>query len=229
MSPKSLSLIIFSCLIYLPHSAAQNFSSVIQGKVTDKSSNRPLENVTVYISGTSFGTATDSFGFFKMESLPSGIHRLVASKLGYKPEAVSVALIEEKIAEVNFSLEETYIELNEIVIKGKLSEEWKDNIEVFKKYFLGRTQFASDCKIINPEVIDLFKSDSGELAARAAQSIIVINNALGYKLFCDLINFKWNEKEHIIRLNVDSYSMELKDSSGNLKKKWIKNRKKAFY
>ncbi len=229
MTFKFLSLFIFLYLIFLPQSAAQNFNSVIQGKVTVKSSNRPLENVTVYISGTAFGTATDSSGFFMIESLPFGTHKLVASMLGYKPEGVYVDLKEGMIAEVNFGLEETYIELDEVIVKAKLSVEWKDNLEVFKKYFLGRTQFASDCRIINPEVIDLFKSDSGELTARASQSIMVINNALGYKLFCDLIDFNWNEKEHIIRLHVDSYSMELKDSSGNLKKEWIKNRRKAFY
>jgi hypothetical protein len=207
---------------------AQNFNCKIEGYVNAQSSGNPLENVNVYVSGTTFGTTTDKSGYFRFKSLPSGTLNIIASMVGYKPEHIEVTLEEDKTKELNFKLKEISYELNKVVVTGKVPEEWKENLEEFKSIFFGDSPFASECKIVNPEIINLTKTDSN-LIAETDQPVIILNNDLGYKITCYLINFNWNKDDGVLKYLIESYFTELKDSTGNLTSKWIRNRKKAYY
>ncbi len=200
----------------------------IEGKVTSRSTGEPLENVNVYISGTTRGSTTDKSGLYKISNVPSGSHKIVASIVGYKSQSLIIHLKEGMLEYLQFNLTELSYELRNVVVTAAVPKEWKKNLEEFKEYFLGDSPFASDCKIVNPEVINLTKNDTSGLSADASQPIIIINNALGYKILCSLTYFNWNEKYHRTKYLENSYYTELKDPTGNLKEDWIKNRKKAY-
>lgn len=206
----------------------QNFNCKLEGYVIAQSNGNPLENVNVYVSGTTFGTTTDKSGYFRFKSLPSGTLNIIASMVGYKPVHIEITLEENKTKELDFILKQISYKLNNVVVTGKVPEEWKKNLKEFENIFFGDSPFASHCKIINPEIINLIKTDSG-LIAETDQPIIILNNDLGYKITCYLINFNWNEDDGVLKYLIESYFTELKDSTGNLISKWTKNRKKAYY
>ena len=209
-------------------SSAQNFNCAVEGKVFSDSTRQPLENVNVYISGTTWGTTTDKSGHFKIDRLPYGVHNVVASIIGYKPEIAEVTLTGNSIVELKFYLKEITYELSQVEVTGKAPEYWKENLKEFEKNFLGDDDFAADCKILNPEVLNFTRSDKRVITVEASKPLIIINNDLGYKILCNLTGFSCNEKTLETKFGVETYYTELYDSTDELKKEWIKNRRKAY-
>jgi len=60
------------------------FSQItIKGKVVDKETNMPIDNVSVYISNSSSGTRTDAAGNFILTTRATGQFELILSIMGY--------------------------------------------------------------------------------------------------------------------------------------------------
>lgn len=219
-------LIIFSYQNY--NLRAQENHGVIKGRVIEQSTGAPLQNVNIYISGTTWGTASDKNGYFRISSLPAGSHDLVASMIGYESENKVITLKEDMLYQVEFKLKEIHYELESVEVKGATPDEWIKQLEIFKKRFLGESAFATECIIKNPEIINFNWKSSHELQADAEQPVIIINNALGYKINCELVSFLWDTKSQNIRFTVRPAFSELPDSTGLLKDKWNKNRKEVY-
>lgn len=110
--------LLFSELIYAdkPKTDAN-----IVGHVT--SEGRHLPFVTVGIKGTTIGTTTDETGHFQLINLPTGIHTLTISFVGYKPQYKEVILEAGKTIETKFSLEEDVLKVNEVVVSADRGEQ----------------------------------------------------------------------------------------------------------
>ena len=60
---------------------------------------------------------------------------------------------------------------------------WDQWGEKFKLYFIGSTQLAKNCKLLNPEVVKFrFNSKTNKLRAFANEILIFENKSLGYKI-----------------------------------------------
>lgn len=220
--------LIFILISFAP-TFAQGNTGTIQGRVLEKATGAPLENVNVYVSGTTWGTATDKNGYFKIKALPAGTHEVVASIIGYESQTGVVTLREGQSYNIEFKLKEAHYELESVEVKGASPDEWNKQLEIFKRRFLGESVFASDCVIKNPEIINFKWINSHELQAEAGQPIIIINNALGYKISCELVSFLWDTKSQKIRFTVRPSFSQLVDSTGRYKEMWIKNRRDVYY
>jgi CarboxypepD_reg-like domain len=207
---------------------AQTKSTVVRGRVLEYSTGKPLENVNVFASGTTWGTTTNESGYFEIKNLPPGDHEIVASMIGYESQTKVVLLKSGAIVELEFKLPEAHYELEAVTVSGEAPTEWKNNYKIFEKRFLGTSQFANDCTIKNPEVINFTWTNNHHLTAKAEETLKIINKDLGYEINCVLVKFDWDAEEYHIQAAVRPSFTELKDSTGTLKKKWLYNRKIAY-
>ena len=81
---KFILYMIFPVLIF-----AQ--SGNLTGYVFDESGN-PLPGVNVLVTGTGFGAATDTKGFFNIPDINYGTYDLEASSVGYKTKLIKNVL-----------------------------------------------------------------------------------------------------------------------------------------
>lgn len=195
---KYIFSVIVSISFICPGYAQQ--SMTISGHVMNKATRTPLQMVNVYLDRTSLGSATNKDGNFTIRDIPAGTYTLVVSMIGYKKIEVEVPMTGD--VTFNFALVEEPIRGREVTIVGEFPKEWKRNLERFERAFLGRSEFASDCSIENPEVLDFefteqsIQSDRPDAAKRgvfkatACRPLIIINNALGYKLVYQLKVFE---------------------------------------
>ena len=56
----------------------------INGRVLDKETNEPLQNVNIFLSGSDIGAVTDKNGDFEIDNLEFGEYVISASIIGYK-------------------------------------------------------------------------------------------------------------------------------------------------
>ncbi|MFC2133414.1 carboxypeptidase-like regulatory domain-containing protein [Bacteroidota bacterium] len=72
--------------------SAQDFNSVVKGKILDKDNGAPVVGANVYIAGTMWGTSSDLKGNYSIKALPSGTLELVVSMIGYEPITKAIVL-----------------------------------------------------------------------------------------------------------------------------------------
>ncbi|HSH45128.1 MAG TPA: carboxypeptidase-like regulatory domain-containing protein, partial [Longimicrobiales bacterium] len=97
---------------------ARNEGAIV-GVVTDRMTGEPLEAVQVSVSGTGFGTITQSDGRFLIRNVPRGTYTVVAERIGYataRHENVRVA--SGGTVELEFSLRTQALSLEEVVVTG---------------------------------------------------------------------------------------------------------------
>lgn len=93
----------------------------VEGTVTNNGS--PLGfSATVYIEGSSLGSATDADGNFKIAGVESGPCVVVASAVGYVPQKLPLTILAEQINTVNFELEADMTLVGEVVVSGTMKE-----------------------------------------------------------------------------------------------------------
>ncbi|MDZ7363013.1 MAG: SusC/RagA family TonB-linked outer membrane protein [candidate division KSB1 bacterium] len=90
----------------------------IAGKVTDAKSGQGLPGANVLVQGLDYGAATNVDGEFTITGVPAGTHSVIARFIGYKSVIKQVTVTGGGIAELNFSLTETALQLDEVVVTG---------------------------------------------------------------------------------------------------------------
>lgn len=115
-------LIIFIAILFManPILAQKKTDAHLIGHVVNGDEHIPF--ASVYLKGTTIGTSTDETGHYRMINLPVGKHTVVASAIGYRQVEKQVTIIEDKTIELNFSLDEDAIGLDEVVVTGDRNE-----------------------------------------------------------------------------------------------------------
>lgn len=93
----------------------------IFGHVTSGTKHVPF--VSISVKSTTIGTLTDETGHFQLINLPVGNLTIVASSIGYKTEEISFTINKNQTREINFELEQDFLNLSEVVISGDRSEQ----------------------------------------------------------------------------------------------------------
>jgi len=102
-----------------PVSEADGNMFTISGFLRDISTGDALIGANVYNQSTLMGVATNNYGYYALR-LPAGKQNIIFSYLGYASDTVNVNL--EKNTELNNSLREAILGINEIVITGSRHE-----------------------------------------------------------------------------------------------------------
>lgn len=167
--------------------------SAVFGTVVDETG-QPLPGVNVYLSGTTRGAATDVQGRFRIETVPPGAYRLVASFIGYRTgtQDIRVSAARPETGPFAFRLEPVPVTAGEAVVVAEGDARWRRRFERFKTILLGESENAAQTEIENPWVLD-FRDRFGALTATASAPLIVTNRALGYRLTYDLLAFNATE------------------------------------
>lgn len=96
---------------------AQNGS--VKGFVYDKKTGEPIIFGTVYIEGTTIGTATDINGYFAINKIPTGSYQIACTYLGYITEKFDINIEDNKILNKNIYLREVDVKLEAVVINAQ--------------------------------------------------------------------------------------------------------------
>uniref|UniRef100_UPI003B3A1F35 carboxypeptidase-like regulatory domain-containing protein n=1 Tax=Spirosoma sp. TaxID=1899569 RepID=UPI003B3A1F35 len=165
---------------------AQSGSPTLSGYVTDASTGKPMPFANVYINGSTQGTLTNEKGAFVLNSIPLGTSEIVASFVGYQPDKKILRFDTPASKTANFRLKPSDQTLAAVTVRGN-PKKWQQHMREFKRQLLGEP-FAGQCQILNEDVIN-FQEENGHLKATATEPILIENQALGYKLWYDMLHF----------------------------------------
>jgi hypothetical protein len=183
------SILILLLFTFFINSNAQ----IVRGTILDKSNGNKIENASVFINGTSAGTYTDKEGYFELDITRYSLMPVTISALGYY--SVTINDYSKDKPFVTSLMPKTF-QLNEVVINSKkIDRERRANLKIFKDEFVGITENAAKCVIMNENDIRfVLSSDNDTLKAVALKPLEIYNNALGYKITYFLDKFEYSRQ-----------------------------------
>ncbi len=220
--------LFFALAFVLPSlSFAQN-DWVVTGKVIDKNTGSPLQGASVFAQNTTFGEATKSDGSFSLK-LPSGGYDLIVTYTGYETFVTRITSTNNSSPLV-IELKEKEKALQEvsIVFTTEVKDGWQKYGSFFTDNFIGKTHFAKETEIKNPEVLKFFYSKKrNRLKVTAEQPLIVINKGLGYNIKYAIDSFVY---EYATNTNtfVGYPLFEEMQGTDEQKTAWQENRQKVY-
>jgi CarboxypepD_reg-like domain len=203
------------------------FNGVVKGIVVDDSTNAPLPFANIFIANSTIGTVADIDGKYQLNKVPYGIHQIVGSIVGYTPQIITISMIDTKEKVIEFRLKPRNVQFSSIDVEGSDPKEWKRNLQKFIEQFLGTTSNASQCKLLNPEVLDFAGDEmTSEFTATVSEPLIIENKALGYRLHYYLKYFQMT-KEKLRFFGIANYVQLHADSAEEIER-WKINRQNAY-
>jgi len=204
-------------------------TGTITGKVSRMDTKGALANASVFLSNSSYGTITNNDGTFSLQGVKPGQYEMVVTMIGFEDYNQTI-LVPKNPAEpikVNAELMPKVTQLHEVVITTPAN--WKKNYELFVKEFLGESDNAKRCKIINPHSVSLVYHKAKEsLEAWSDDFIVIENRALGYQVKFLLKSFNYDGINSIISWEGKVLYTELKGSATQ-KKLWEAKRNDIYY
>ncbi|HSG07998.1 MAG TPA: TonB-dependent receptor plug domain-containing protein, partial [Longimicrobiales bacterium] len=102
----------------LPAVAQQQATGTIRGQVTDAVTMRPLSGVQVSVPGTGRGALANASGQFLVLNVPAGTFTVRAEIIGYAIQEQQVTVVAGQVAQADFRLSQSALELDAIVVTG---------------------------------------------------------------------------------------------------------------
>ena len=100
--------------------STENFyaSSSISGSVVDAVTSEPLIGANVLVVGSQIGSATNVDGVYSL-NLEAGSYEIRISYIGYLSRTINVVVRENKLTELNISLDKDVLRTEEIIVTGQ--------------------------------------------------------------------------------------------------------------
>jgi hypothetical protein len=219
MKPVLHTLLIALCL----QVRAQN-GLTVNGNVLDDR-RQALPGATVFLGGTRYITASDTAGYFMLTNLKAGAYKVIVKVVGFKPLVRDIVL-RDKDVQVNLQLEPDTKYLKSVTVRPDKS--WLDNLQLFRKQFLGETENADQCKFVNPGVLNFtYDKKTGDLSAEADEMLVIRNLQLGYQVSYVLTRFRYNNERGSVVYEGFPTFRELRGTPEE-EAQWKANRRAAF-
>ncbi|HEY4150881.1 MAG TPA: carboxypeptidase-like regulatory domain-containing protein [Chitinophagaceae bacterium] len=220
--------LLFLLLAFATSSAfGQSEQLVVTGTVIDSATGQPLAGASVFCQNTTFGTISKSDGAFALY-LPAGGYDLVISYTSYEtrilrihgPAAATLSIV---LKPKDKSLEEVAVTGSAMVADG-----YSKYGQFFFDHFVGTSPNALQCSIQNPEVLQFyFYKKRNRLKVKATDDLVIVNNALGYKIKFQLDTFAYEYSTDISTYTGFPFFEEL-PANDSLKAVWKENRENAY-
>jgi len=212
-------------LLFLPL-FSRSQTTTISGKVTTSVSLTGIGKVSVFLSNSSFGTETADDGTFRLVGVKPGQYTLVASSVGFQQHTEQVLVGSEPI-QLNIALKPKVNQLRGVVITTEA--DFKRNLEIFKKQFIGEGENAKKCEIINPHVMNMiYHSRKLEMEAWSTDFLVIENKALGYRVKFLVDTFSSSGLSNITEWQGQVVFEELPGSAAQ-KQAWKLKREETYY
>ncbi|MEO6456509.1 MAG: carboxypeptidase-like regulatory domain-containing protein [Ginsengibacter sp.] len=224
-----LFLFVLSFLFFTSHVFAQASFYTVTGKVIDKNSTLPLAGASVFAQNTTFGVATDADGNFKLK-LPNGGYELIVTFTGYETENIRIttASDDNKNMVIEVKPKERSMEEVSIVVSNEVKDGWQKYGSFFTENFIGRTRMSQQCIIKNPEVLKFFFSKKrNRLRVVSNEPLVVMNNALGYKITFAIDSFTYEYNDKITQFTGYPLFEEMQGTADQ-HAIWLQNRLQAY-
>jgi hypothetical protein len=221
----------FICIFLLFCHASLFAQTTITGRVVNHNDKKPIANASIFLSNTTIGNESAKDGRFILKNVKSGKYQIIVSVVGFKTYNENIVANDNLINLHDIELVPEVKTLKEVSIRYKADPDRELYLKWFREQFIGTSELASDCVLINPEVLD-FEYDKSKytLTASSYDFLKIENKDLGYRLKYLVKDFSYCNNptlKHPLHYQGFVLFEEMKGSAGQ-EKRWKRNRQDAY-
>ncbi|OJJ20301.1 hypothetical protein BKI52_17710 [marine bacterium AO1-C] len=194
-------------------------------QVFDASTSNPIPKVhIIHVDSIIIGNS-DRTGIFRLNLKSKKEFALKFTHIGYEKTSLAI----------NPQVKRKYIvwmipkveRLAPITISINRDKRWKKLFNKFKNDFLGTSSNASQCKILNPWVVEFIETPEGiTLKKNSIDTLEIENYALGYKVLFLLNRFDLAQND--VHYRGRCQFLELIPKNRKQNRRWLRNRRRAY-
>lgn len=95
-------------------------TGTLEGRVVDKANGEPLAGVNILVVGTTYGSVSDTEGYYRISNLRAGVYDVRFSIIGYKNVVMQkVTILPDLRTRLDIEFEQTTIELETIEVRAE--------------------------------------------------------------------------------------------------------------
>ena len=177
--------------LFLIVATVSTYAFTLKGVVVDQLTNKGIENVSLFLDGTTIGTLSKADGSFSLLIPDNSKPSLIVNYLGYERQLFAISQSQANQL-LNILLISKAINLNAVSVSAK-DPHRADNLAIFQSGLFGNSKAGSKCKILNPEVLSFSRKNSNTdnltVYAYAEKPLIIENKELGYQISYALEGF----------------------------------------
>lgn len=199
----------------------------IKGRVVQGTNGEPIARASVFISNSTKGTITNADGSFELYDVPAGKHELVISSIGYNTEVYPYSASQLPL-KLEVHLQPKASELATVIVEPDEEQGWNKWGKFFLDNFIGTSNNAADCRLLNPKVLRFKRSKKNNtLTVIADEPLIIENRALGYKIKYQMEEFSYDfNTKFLVYLGYPLFE-DMRGSNRQIDR-WANAREKAY-
>ena len=134
MSPHPVWLLSFVASLALPQPCGVLETGRVEGHVRDATTGGPIANANVIVAGTSLAAITNTSGFYRIDNVPVGTHRLHARFIGYQPaDSSGVRVAVNRTVTVDLRLQPSVVMLQDVIVTGAASDLRRESASIARQ------------------------------------------------------------------------------------------------
>ncbi len=195
-------LSVFSLFFSLA-ALSQEKTFSVDGRIVNDKSVQPLAVASVFCHNTTIATLSKNDGGFHLR-LANGGYDLIISYTGYETQSIRIGKDHKDSDTMTIALKAEDKALEQAVVTGSalVADGWDKYGQFFLDNFIGTTPNAAKCVLENKDVLKFYYyKKRNKLRIKADSSLIITNNALGYRIRYQLDSFVYEYGS-----NVGSYT-----------------------
>src|SRR5574341_1883235 len=102
----------------VPASAQAQATGIVEGRVTEQGTARPLAGAQVFVAGTTVGTVSAANGTYRIVGAPARTVEVRARLIGFAPMNRQATVTAGQTATVNFEMAVSALQLEQVVVTG---------------------------------------------------------------------------------------------------------------
>jgi hypothetical protein len=200
----------------------------IFGKAVQRSTGAAIPNASVFISGTSLGTITDTAGNFELNGIPSGNFELIISSVTYT--TIVYPFSTDKLPlKLTLQMEPKVEELTEVTVMPYDPKGWDNWGTLFLENFLGTSYAGKQCRIVNKKAVRFrYNQTTKVLSVVADEPLIIENDFLGYTLNYQLEEFTFDQANRTIFYYGYSFFKDKSENKGRVPSRYTQRRLETY-
>ncbi len=213
-------------IIILPLSC---FAQVnISGRILNQADTKPVANASVFLSNATIGDKTAADGAFTLRNVNAGKYELIVSIIGFETFKQTITVGYKDILLPDITIFPKTISLSQVTIKPRDGPDWAKYYLLFKDAFIGTSDLASYCKILNPHVLDFdYNEAKNTLKATSYDFLEIENAALGYKIRYLLTDFTLDNTAKTLYYKGSVFFENMKGTASQ-QGRWQKRRQEVY-
>jgi len=216
--------VFFTLLLPLSCLAQVNIS----GRILNQADTKPVANASVFLSNATIGDKTAADGTFTLHNVNPGKYDLIVSILGFEAFDQTVMVGYKNISLPDITIFPKTINLRQVTIKPRYDPDRAKYYQIFKDAFIGTSDFAPYCKILNPDVLDYdYDEAKNTLKASSYDFLEIENAALGYKIKYLLKDFSLDNTAKALYYKGSVFFENMKGTASE-QERWKKRRQDVY-